>query len=61
MKLTPQLFAAAAGARQNYLAYLEEQKRLKEKENVSSKKRKPVDRIEEVKKKKKQLREGISR
>lgn len=53
VELTPQLLAAATGARQNYLAYLEEQYRLKEKENISSKKRKLIDEVEEVKKRRK--------
>lgn len=59
VEITPQLLMAATGARQQYLAYLEEEKRKKAKEAKSNKRKKIEDEIHDVKDQRKRLKEDI--
>ena len=56
-ELSKQLLVSAASARQRYMEYLEEQRRTKTKEQVSSKRK---DQIDELKTKKKRLERDIT-
>lgn len=60
MEITPKLLVAAAGARQKYLHYLEEQERTRKKQETTSRKRKIEDELEGEKQKKKCLLQDIS-
>ena len=60
VEITPKLLVAAAGARQKYLHYLEEQERTRKKQETTSRKRKIEDELEGEKQKKKCLLQDIS-
>ena len=60
-ELSKQLLVSAASARQRYMEYLEEQRRTKTKEQVSSKRKEVVDQIDELETKKKRLERELTK